>query len=243
MNRLSGKVALISGGARGMGASHAEVFVAEGAKVIIADIRIAEGESLAARLGSACLFQKLDVTAPRDWSDAVRAAEAAFGPISVLVNNAGIAEEAMIEDADDAHYHRVISINQTSVFMGTRAVIPSMRRANGGSIVNIASIASMTGHPKGAVYAASKGAVTAFSRAAALELAPYRIRVNSIHPGVIRTPMLGDVGVADIIAPLIPLRRIGEPLEISMLAVYLASDESSFSTGSQFVADGGYTAQ
>jgi len=173
----------------------------------------------------------------------VPAAESAYGPVNVLVNNAGIAEEAMIETATDAHYQRVISINQTGIFMGTRAIVPSMRRANGGSIVNIASTASITGHAKGAVYAASKGAVTAFSRAAAIELAPYKIRVNSLHPGVIRTPMLGDVDVADIIAPLIPMGRIGEPREISMLALFLASDESSFSTGAQFVADGGFTAQ
>jgi 3alpha(or 20beta)-hydroxysteroid dehydrogenase len=243
MSRLAGKVVIITGGARGMGASHAEVFVAEGAKVMVADIREAEGRALAERLGKACQFRRLDVSSASDWSQLVADTEAEWGQINVLVNNAGIAKEAMLEEASDEHYNLLVSVNQTGVFMGMRAVIPAMRRAKGGSIVNISSISSMTGHSKGAVYAATKGAVEAISRAAAIELAPYRIRVNSVHPGVIRTPMIEGVEVTDVVTPLIPLGRIGEPHELSMLVLFLASDESSYSTGVQFVADGGYSAK
>jgi 3alpha(or 20beta)-hydroxysteroid dehydrogenase len=243
MDRLTGKVAIITGGARGMGASHAEVFVAEGAQVVVADLLEAEGGALARRLGKACRFRRLDVTSGSDWSRLIHETESEWGRVNVLVNNAGVAREAMIEDADDEHYNLLVAVNQTGVFKGMRAVIPAMRRAKGGSIVNVSSISSMTGHVKGAAYAASKGAVEAMTRAAAIELAPYGIRVNSIHPGVIRTPMIEGVEVADIVSPLIPLGRIGEPRELSMLALFLASDESSYSTGSQFVADGGYSAK
>ena len=243
MDRLTDKVAIITGGARGMGASHAEVFVAEGAQVVVADLLEAEGGALARRLGKACRFRRLDVTSGSDWSRLIHETESEWGRVNVLVNNAGVAREAMIEDADDDHYNLLVAVNQTGVFMGMRAVIPAMRRTKGGSIVNVSSISSMTGHAKGAAYAASKGAVEAMTRAAAIELAPYGIRVNSIHPGVIRTPMIEGVEVTDIVSPLIPLGRIGEPRELSMLALFLASDESSYSTGSQFVADGGYSAK
>lgn len=243
MSRLTGKVVIITGGARGMGASHAEVFVAEGAKVMIADVREAEGRALAVRLGKACQFRRLDVSSASDWSQLIADTEAEWGSINVLVNNAGIAKEAMLEEASDEHYNLLVSVNQTGVFMGMRAVIPAMRRAEGGSIVNISSISSMTGHSRGAVYAATKGAVEAISRAAAIELAPYRIRVNSVHPGVIRTPMIEGVEVTNVVSPLIPMGRIGEPRELSMLVLFLASDESSYSTGGQFVADGGYSAK
>lgn len=243
MDRLTGKVVIITGGARGMGASHAEVFVAEGAQVVVADLLEAEGGALARRLGKACRFRRLDVTSGSDWSRLIQETESEWGRVNVLVNNAGVAREAMIEDADDEHYNLLVAVNQTGVFKGMRAAIPAMRRAKGGSIVNVSSISSMTGHVKGAAYAASKGAVEAMTRAAAIELAPYGIRVNSIHPGVIRTPMIEGVEVTDIVSPLIPLGRIGEPRELSMLALFLASDESSYSTGSQFVADGGYSAK
>lgn len=241
--RLAGKVAIITGGARGMGASHAEIFVEQGARVVIADVLEAEGQALADRLGDAAVFARLDVTSRRDWDVTLALAEKTFGPVNVLIANAGVATESEIEHFDDEDYARVIAVNQTSIALGTRAVIPSMRRAGGGSIVNIASTASITGHARGSIYSASKGAVTAFSRAAAIELAPLNIRVNSIHPGLVRTPMIGVVDVTKEVTPLIPLKRIGEPWEISMMAVFLASDESGFSTGAQFVADGGYTAQ
>lgn len=188
-------------------------------------------------------FAGWNVTSGSDWSRLIHETESEWGRVNVLVNNAGVAREAMIEDADDDHYNLLVAVNQTGVFMGMRAVIPAMRRTKGGSIVNVSSISSMTGHAKGAAYAASKGAVEAMTRAAAIELAPYGIRVNSIHPGVIRTPMIEGVEVTDIVSPLIPLGRIGEPRELSMLALFLASDESSYSTGSQFVADGGYSAK
>ena len=169
--------------------------------------------------------------------------EAEWGRIDILVNNAGIAREAMLEEASDEHYNQLVAVNQTGVFKGMRAVIPAMRRAKRGSIVNISSISSMTGHAKGAVYAATKGAVEAITRAAAIELAPYGIRVNSVHPGIIRTPMIEGVEVTDVVSPLIPMGRIGEPRELSMLVLFLASEESSYSTGVQFVADGGYSAK
>jgi 3alpha(or 20beta)-hydroxysteroid dehydrogenase len=243
MNRLAGKVAIITGGAQGMGASHAEIFAAEGARVVIADVREAEGRALAKRLGETCRFRKLDVSSSEDWPRIIADTEADWGKIDILVNNAGIAREALLEEASDEHYNELVATNQTGVFKGMRAVIPAMRRAKGGSIVNISSISSMTGHSKGAVYAATKGAVEAITRAAAIELAPHCIRVNSVHPGIIRTPMIEGVGVTDVVSPLIPMGRIGEPRELSMLVLFLASDESSYSTGVQFVADGGYSAQ
>lgn len=244
MNRLDGKVAIITGAARGMGASHARLFVKEGAKVVIADILEQDGQALAAELGENVRFMKLDVTKAEDWEKVVYETEKAFGPVSILVNNAGISTNKSIEETTEEEYRRIIDINQVSVFLGMKKAIPSMKKANGSSIVNISSINGIVGGAIG--YTDSKFAVRGMTKAAALNLAHYGIRVNSVHPGVIETPMISQSDSKDVIqefAKHIPNRRIAKPEEVSNLVLYLASDESSYSTGSEFVVDGGITAQ
>jgi len=242
MNRMNGKVALITGGARGMGAAHAKLFVAEGASVVIADMLEDEGKALARELGPTCRFVKLDVTSASNWKQAVAEVESSFKSLHVLIANAGIATQSSILEATDEHFDGMLKINMKGVFYGAQAVIPAMQRAGGGSIVNVSSIASLIGAPNSSAYASSKGAVASFSRAAAVELAQYKIRVNSIHPGFIDTTMLRAVAGAEQLLPLIPMGRFGKPEEISALALFLASDEASYITGAQIVADGGYTA-
>ncbi|HEY3657570.1 MAG TPA: glucose 1-dehydrogenase [Steroidobacteraceae bacterium] len=242
MGRLTGKVAVITGGARGMGAAHAQLFVQEGATVVIADLLEEEGQQCAAKLGPACRFIKLDVASASNWASLVAEVEDRHRGLHILIANAGVAEEAAITEASDEHFNRIVTINQKGVFYAVRAVVPAMRRAGGGAIVNISSIASMIAAPNSSVYSASKGAIAAFSRAAAVELAKDGIRVNSIHPGFIETAMLSAVRGVDQLLPLIPMGRFGKPAEISALALFLASDEASYITGAQLVADGGYTA-
>ncbi|MBT2214632.1 glucose 1-dehydrogenase [Virgibacillus dakarensis] len=244
MNRLHGKVAIITGGARGMGATHARLFAKEGAKVVIADILEQEGQALADELGENATFIKLDVTKAANWDDVVTATEKAFGPVHVLVNNAGISMNKSIEEIAEEEYRRIIDINQVSVFLGMKAVIPSMKKNNGASIVNISSMNGLVGGAIG--YTDSKFAVRGMTKAAALGLAHYGIRVNSVHPGVIETPMIAQEDSKDAIkefAKHIPTGRVAKPEEVSNLVLYLASDESSYSTGSEFVVDGGLTAQ
>ncbi|MTW87925.1 glucose 1-dehydrogenase [Virgibacillus dakarensis] len=244
MNRLHGKVAIITGGARGMGATHARLFAKEGAKVVIADILEQEGQALADELGENATFIKLDVTKAANWDDVVTATEKAFGPVHVLVNNAGISMNKSIEEIAEEEYRRIIDINQVSVFLGMKAVIPSMKKNNGASIVNISSMNGLVGGAIG--YTDSKFALRGMTKAAALGLAHYGIRVNSVHPGVIETPMIAQEDSKDAIkefAKHIPTGRVAKPEEVSNLVLYLASDESSYSTGSEFVVDGGLTAQ
>ncbi|OZU87561.1 3-alpha-hydroxysteroid dehydrogenase [Virgibacillus indicus] len=244
MKRLNGKVAIITGAARGMGASHARLFVKEGAKVIIADILEQDGQALAEELGENAKFIKLDVTKAENWEEAVTAAEEAFGPVNVLVNNAGISMNKSIEETTEEEYRKIIDINQVSVFLGVKAVIPSMKNSDGGSIVNISSINGLVGGAIG--YTDSKFAVRGMTKAAALGLAHYGIRANSVHPGVIETPMIAQEDSKDAIqefAKYIPNKRVAKPEEVSNLVLYLASDESSYSTGAEFVVDGGLTAQ
>ncbi|WP_226036666.1 glucose 1-dehydrogenase [Aquibacillus saliphilus] len=244
MGRLQDKVALITGGARGMGASHARLFVNEGAKVVIADILVEEGQALALELGENATFVKLDVTKAENWQEAVAVTEHTFGFVNVLVNNAGISMSKSIEEISEQEYRKIIDINQVSVFLGMKTVIPSMKKGNGGSIVNISSINGLVGGAIG--YTDSKFAVRGMSKAAALGLAHYDIRVNSVHPGVIETPMIAQGDAKEQIqefAKSIPNRRIAKPEEVSNLVLFLASDESSYSTGSEFVVDGGLTAQ
>lgn len=245
MGKFSGKVVLITGGSRGQGAAHAKAFIEEGAKVVITDVLVDEGQSLAAQLGGNALFFKHDVTSEEEWTSIVSETEAVFGPINVLVNNAGIVISKPIEETTEAEYRKVIDINQIGVFLGMKAVIPSMKKASGGSIINISSVDGLRGNPNMVAYDASKFAVRGMTKTVALELAQYGIRVNSIHPGLILTPMVVQEDVADSVDQLgehIPLKRGAQPEEVSKLVLFLAED-ASYSTGSEFVIDGGLTAK
>ena len=239
MARVAGKVALISGGARGMGAAHAELLVAEGAKVVIGDILDAEGEATAARLGDSVRFVHLDVTKPDDWNTAVSAAVDGFGGLDILVNNAGIANFAPIEDYTLEQWNLIIAINLTGTFNGIKAAIPALKKSGHGSIINISSTAGIKGVAALPGYTAAKFAVRGLTKEIAIDLGRYNIRANSIHPGNIRTPMTEGL---DVDQSLVPLGRMGDASELSAMVLFLASDESSFSTGAEFIADGGETA-
>jgi len=242
MKRFDNQTVIVTGGARGMGASHARGFVAEGGNVVIADVLEQEGRTLADELGAHALFSRLDVTSDRDWAATVAAAEDAFGPVSVLVNNAGIVRFGPIAETEPATWRQVIDINLTGSYLGIRAVLPSMRKAGGGAIVNISSGAGFTATFGLAAYVASKWGVRGLTKTAALELGRDNIRVNSIHPGPIRTPMTAGPDAAAAVAAeakRLAIARVAEPEEITRLVLFVASDEAGFSTGSEFVADGG----
>lgn len=246
MARLDGKVAIITGGARGMGASHVRRFVSEGAKVVFTDILVEEGQALAKELGQNAIFLEHDVTNATDWDSIVAEAEVKFGPVDILVNNAGIAPNKPIEDTTEEEYRKVIDVNQVSVFLGMKAVYTSMKKAKIGSIVNVSSLAGLIAGRNQIAYVASKFAVRGMTKAAALEFGEYGIRVNSIHPGIIETPMTMNEETEAMLAEIsktIPLGRTAKPEEVTNLVLYLASDESSYSTGSEFVIDGGLFAQ
>lgn len=248
MGRLDGKVALVSGAARGMGRAEAQRFAAEGARVIVCDVRDDEGKAVAEGIGSSAIYRHLDVTQEDEWASVVADATSEFGLLNVLINNAGIAEAAPLHEMTLESYRRVTEVNQTGVFLGMRAVVEPMTEAGGGSIINISSIDGLIGMDHILSYVASKWAVRGMTKTAARELAPRGIRVNSIHPGFIHTHLA--VEDESMLAPtheildahtarLAPMGRTGKPEEIASLALFLASDESSYSTGSEFVADGG----
>jgi 3alpha(or 20beta)-hydroxysteroid dehydrogenase len=225
-----------------MGASFARGFVAEGAHIVIADVLEQDGRSLADELGEHAIFSRLDVTSDADWAATVVAAENAFGPVSVLVNNAGIVRFGTIAETEPKAWRQVIEINLTGTYLGMRAVVPSMRKAGGGAIVNISAAAGMIGTPGVGAYGASKWGVRGLTKTAALELARDNIRVNSIHPGNVRTPMVARSDAAAVgagAAQELAIPRIAEPEEITRLVLFVASDDASFSTGSEFIADGG----
>jgi 3alpha(or 20beta)-hydroxysteroid dehydrogenase len=246
MSNLNGKVALITGAARGQGAAEARLFAQRGAKVMLCDILDSEGQAVAAEIGPNAAYLRLDVTSEASWQAAVKAAVAKFGKLNVLVNNAGIVKVTALADCPLEEYMQVIQVNQIGVFLGMKTVAPAMKQAGGGSIVNISSIDGLIGMTGGTAYCASKFAVRGMTKVAALELGKDRIRVNSIHPGGILTPMITGAGLdaqtAGEIFGRVPLQRIGQPEEIATLAAYLASDDASYSTGSEFIADGGLTA-
>lgn len=248
MDRLKGKVAIITGAARGMGAAHAARFVKEGAKVVLTDANEASGQALANDLGGSALFLRHDVTSADDWARVVRETEEVFGLPTILVNNAGILgptqKTVKITESD---YLKVCAVNQHSVYLGMKNVIPSMLRAGSGSIVNISSIAGIVanyGFPNLA-YVASKFAVRGMTKAAAIEYGANNIRVNSVHPGFIMTPMMVEATNEEggDAMSMIPLGRIADPSEVSNLVLFLASDEASYITGAEHVIDAGMTAQ
>jgi NAD(P)-dependent dehydrogenase (short-subunit alcohol dehydrogenase family) len=249
--RLAGKVALISGGARGMGAVEARLFATENAKVVVGDLLDSEGRAVEADIkknGGDAVYVHLDVTSEADWKGAVDAAVSRFGKLDVLVNNAGVGGPGRLEDVTLAEWTRVMDINSTGVFLGTRAAIPAMRRAGGGSIVNISSQLGLVGVDNSSPqYQASKGAVRLLTKATAIQYAQDRIRANSVHPGPIVTPMTEarrkNPETYNLTVSRIPLGRYGNPEEVAYGVLYLASDESSFVTGAELVIDGGWTAQ
>ena len=249
--RLEGKVAIITGGARGQGATEARMFAREGARVVIGDVRDELGMQVEAEireLGGEAVYLHLDVTSADDWQRAIDTAEQQFGKVDVLVNNAAIVLRKDIEETTSDDWDNIMAVNAKGVFLGTRAVIPAMRRAGGGSIVNISSISGLVavGPP---AYIATKGAVRLFTKSTAIQYASENIRANSIHPGSVDTDMrregLGSQTPEEIQARVdnIPLGRVGTTEDIAYGVLFLASDESSFMTGSEVVIDGGYTAK
>ena len=250
--RLEGKVAFITGGARGQGVAEAKLFAREGARVAIADVREAEGKRVEAEVGEAggeALFIRLDVTREEEWRRAVAAVVERFGALNVVVNNAGITGDSVdLENTEEWLWDQVMDINAKGVFLGMKHTVPQLRKAGGGSIVNISSIAGILGSwQQNAPYGASKAAVRVLTKNAALAYAKDGIRVNSIHPGAIRTPMTEEIAkdprVLEAWGERVPLGRVGVPEDIAYGVLFLASDESSYMTGSELVIDGGVLAQ
>ncbi|GGV03195.1 3-alpha-(or 20-beta)-hydroxysteroid dehydrogenase [Actinomadura cremea] len=246
MGQLDGKVALITGGARGMGKAHVRRFVAEGAKVVFGDVLEEEGAKLAADVGDDVRFVRMDVSDPGDWENAVRTAVDTFGALNVLVNNAGIMRHKRIEDMSVDEFRRVLEVNLVGQWLGVKSVTAAMRDAGGGSIVNVSSTEGFIGASGLAAYSASKFGVRGLTKAAARELGPDDIRVNSIHPGGVLTQLSLQEDVvaatadsADAFMKALPLGRMGKTKEVTGLVVFLASDDSSYCTGSEVLVDGG----
>jgi len=242
--RVQDKVAIVTGGAGGIGRAIGELLANEGATVVLTDLQAADGDEIAAEIGASATFLAHDVTDYEQWQAVVAVAERS-GPVSVLVNCAGIGDAASIEDTSPADFRRIVDINLTAPFLGIKAVLPSMRRATGGSIINISSAAGLVGVPGLAGYVSSKFGVRGLTKSTAIELGP-DIRVNSVHPGAVNTTLLTTNPMSEEItaaAKQFALGRVAEPREVASLVLYLASDESSYSTGSEFVVDGGWSCQ
>lgn len=239
MTDLDGRVCLVTGGARGIGEAYVRALHAANGRVVVADILDDEGAALAAELGERALYVHLDVTDESQWQAAVAASVDAFGVVDVLVNNAGIANAAPIEHLTTAKWDAVIAVNLTGTFFGCRAVVPAMKAQGRGSIINISSVEGMRGSPGLHGYTAAKFGVRGLSQSLAVELGPFGIRVNSVHPGFIRTTMTDRIDPAHLD---IPLGRPGDPSDVAGTVVFLASDASSFTSGAEFVVDGGMIA-
>ena len=240
MARFTDRVFLISGGARGIGEAQARGLVAEGAKVIIGDVLVDEGQRLAAELGAACVFAHLDVTSETAWSEVVTLAEK-IGNLHGLVNNAGVYTPVSILETDTAQFERHTKVNQLGTFLGMQAVIPAFERTGSGAIVNMSSTVALRSAPNAIAYTATKWAVRGMTKAAALELAPKNIRVNSVHPGPIDTDMLNVRTREENLRRVqqVPMKRLGTKEEIAGLVLFLLSDESRYMTGSEVAIDGG----
>src|SRR5712691_10101669 len=251
MGRLDGKVALISGGARGQGETEAKLFCREGATVVFGDVLDDEGHKVEAEIraaGGEAMYVHLNVTSEADWRAAVDTVVRTYGKLDILVNNAGILIRKGIEETTEDDWDRIMAVNVKGVFMGTKYALPAMRQAGGGSIINISSTAGLVGSPYGsAAYTATKGAVRLFTKATAVQHAQDKIRCNSVHPGPIDTPMVRgpqtDPARLAALQERVPLGRLGSAEEVAYGVLYLASDESAFVTGSELVIDGGRTAQ
>lgn len=248
MKRIQDKIVLVTGGSMGMGESHCNLLASEGAWVFVADINVDQGQQTVAQIrksGGKADFVKLDVTQEKDWDEALASIVHRAGRIDVLVNNVGILILKPIQDTSNEDWDKTMSVNARSVFIGTRAVVPYMRKAGGGNIINISSIYGLVGAPGASAYEASKGAVRLFTKSCAVDLAPFNIRVNSIHPGVIETTMtkalLDDPNIRPgLLGPTL-LKRPAQPIEVSQAVLFLASNESSYVHGAEIVVDGGYT--
>lgn len=244
MNRLEKKVALVTGGARGLGAAAVRMMIKEGARVVFGDVLDAEGEALQEELGDSAVFVHMDVTEQSDWNAAIERAEK-IGPLNVLVNNAAVVHMAALSETTDEDYMRVFKINQFGTFIGIRSVIEPMKRAGSGSIINVSSIDGLHSAAGLSAYSSTKWAVRGLTKNAAIELGQYGIRVNSVHPGGMYTAMGGSefASVEDLNESTysrFPIPRVGMPEEVAQLILFLATDEASYSTGSEFVADGGW---
>lgn len=245
MKLLENKVVIVTGGAQGLGAAHVRKLIEEGAKVVITDILIDKGEKLAQELGDKAIFVELDVTNADSWEKAINQAESAFGPVDILVNNAGIEIMKPFIDFTAEDLQKLLNVNLFGNFHGMQKVLPSMKKAGGGSIINISSLEGLRGTAGNSIYNASKFAATGLTKAVAQEYAEYNIRVHSVHPGAINTPGIEADDIKDTVqnyVKSIPMKRIGEPEEVANLVVFLASDKSSYSTGAEFIVDGGIMA-
>jgi 3alpha(or 20beta)-hydroxysteroid dehydrogenase len=246
MDRLANKTAIVTGGARGMGAATARVFVAEGARVVLTDVQDAEGTALAQELGKAALFVHHDVASEADWDQVVAATLSRFGGVDVLVNNAGILMMRGIMETSKQDFERVLGINLVGCFLGIKSVAPKIIERGGGSIINVSSVDGMKGSNAVSAYSASKWGMRGLTKVAAMELGPRGVRVNSIHPGGIQTPMTTRVGqtpeAADATRKFykgMPLGRVGQPEEVARLSAFLASDDASYMCGAEITVDGG----
>ena len=251
MGKLEGKVIVITGAARGQGEAEARLFVEEGARVVLGDVLDDLGKEVAESLGDAAIYVHHDVSDRASWDETIARAESAFGRVDALINNAGILRVGMIADMPLEEYQQVIAVNQVGVFLGMQAAFPALKKAGGGAIVNISSVGGLAGMAAMSAYVSSKFAVRGMTKCAAIEFGPHNIRVNSVHPGGVDTPMLdplydpadrgGEAG--NSIYDSVPIGRISAPVEIAKLVAFLVSDDSSYCTGSEFIADGGMMAK